>query len=457
MRAAKDAGVTVLLDGQGGDELLGGYEGTSGWTLRSQGPGAVIMGIAADRSELGAVARSLAADRLPRFAIHAYRRRLGSPYAPAELVRSAARVEPEAADWGVDGGPVGHQLRSSSSTPAFRTCCATPTATAWPTAARSGCLSSTDGWPSWRCPFPLFHLPQPGLQEPAARRRPRPRPGVGSRPAGQNRVLDPPAALARRARGPRADRRGAARPRHPGARRLRNPRDRGGPALGCLARPGRDLACPLRRAVAAADRRLEGRGAGGYRPEALDGSPGRGLEYVPATLKRVEHPGDRPGQRAEPSRDPKPESGRSEATANQRVLDRRGQPDGAGRCGELGLLESGALECPSEPLGREVGPVARQVQLVPAAAETPPLPAAEVRNRNEDQSPGAKGIANAAQGRHRIGDMLQRVAEDRGIVGARLQFDVVESSLAGIHATRAGRFAGVCGRLDPNRLPAPLD
>jgi asparagine synthase (glutamine-hydrolysing) len=111
MKAAKEAGVTVLLDGQGGDELLGGYEGTSGWTLRSQGPGALLRGIAADRAELGAVARSLAADRLPRFAVRAYRRRLGSPYAEPELTRAAAAVEPAAIADGSDGGPLGRQLR----------------------------------------------------------------------------------------------------------------------------------------------------------------------------------------------------------------------------------------------------------------------------------------------------------------------------------------------------------
>jgi asparagine synthase (glutamine-hydrolysing) len=110
MKRAKECGVTVLLDGQGGDELLGGYKGTSGWALRSQGPAVALRAIAADRSELGAVTRSLASDRLPRFAVRAYRRRLASPYAVAELVRAASRFEP-AVDIGRDGGPLGRQLR----------------------------------------------------------------------------------------------------------------------------------------------------------------------------------------------------------------------------------------------------------------------------------------------------------------------------------------------------------
>ena len=37
MRLARQHGVTVLLDGQGADELFGGYEWTKGWALRSGG------------------------------------------------------------------------------------------------------------------------------------------------------------------------------------------------------------------------------------------------------------------------------------------------------------------------------------------------------------------------------------------------------------------------------------
>jgi asparagine synthase (glutamine-hydrolysing) len=111
MKAAREAGVTVLLDGQGGDELLGGYEGTSGWTLRSQGPLAALRAIAGDSSELRPVAASVAADRLPRVAARAYRRRHASPYAQTDLIRAAARFEPEPMKWARLTGPVGRQLR----------------------------------------------------------------------------------------------------------------------------------------------------------------------------------------------------------------------------------------------------------------------------------------------------------------------------------------------------------
>ncbi len=110
MKAAKAAGVTVLLDGQGGDELLAGYEGTSGWALRSQGAAGLLRGISSDPAEIRAVAASLAADRLPRFAARAYRRRHASPYAEPGIARAAARVEP-ADRWDGAGGPLGRQLR----------------------------------------------------------------------------------------------------------------------------------------------------------------------------------------------------------------------------------------------------------------------------------------------------------------------------------------------------------
>ena len=38
MRGAREAGVIVLLDGQGADELFGGYAGSDGWALAQPGP-----------------------------------------------------------------------------------------------------------------------------------------------------------------------------------------------------------------------------------------------------------------------------------------------------------------------------------------------------------------------------------------------------------------------------------
>jgi asparagine synthase (glutamine-hydrolysing) len=93
-RAARDAGVTVLLDGQGGDELFGGYAGIEGWALRSRGPRAVARALLDDRR--GAVLRAFGAERLPRAIAHRHRRRLASAYATPDAIAVAVRMEPPA-------------------------------------------------------------------------------------------------------------------------------------------------------------------------------------------------------------------------------------------------------------------------------------------------------------------------------------------------------------------------
>jgi asparagine synthase (glutamine-hydrolysing) len=91
MRAARDAGVTVLLDGQGADEVLGGYEGTAGWAARTRGAPAVLRGLAgADRRE---VLLALGAERMPAAVRRRHRRGLSSPYASAHVIDAAVGVD----------------------------------------------------------------------------------------------------------------------------------------------------------------------------------------------------------------------------------------------------------------------------------------------------------------------------------------------------------------------------
>jgi asparagine synthase (glutamine-hydrolysing) len=91
MEAARQAGITVLLDGQGADELFGGYAGSNGWALRSQGLRGVVGGLAsqADRRD---VLRALVADRLPSAYAKWAWRRVTTPYALATVRAAAARL-----------------------------------------------------------------------------------------------------------------------------------------------------------------------------------------------------------------------------------------------------------------------------------------------------------------------------------------------------------------------------
>jgi asparagine synthase (glutamine-hydrolysing) len=117
MRAAREAGVVVMLDGQGADELFGGYVGIQGWALRSRGPAAALVGVVRDRDLAGPVALAYSAHRAPRSIAARYRLRRASPYVGAAMATAAACHESGPPDWDASGSPLRRELLNQ----AFRT------------------------------------------------------------------------------------------------------------------------------------------------------------------------------------------------------------------------------------------------------------------------------------------------------------------------------------------------
>jgi asparagine synthase (glutamine-hydrolysing) len=94
MRAAREAGVTVLLDGQGADELFGGYVGVEPVAAAAAGPRAIGRALRRAPAQAPAIARALAAGRVPAVLARRERRRAASPYAATEVAAAAALADP---------------------------------------------------------------------------------------------------------------------------------------------------------------------------------------------------------------------------------------------------------------------------------------------------------------------------------------------------------------------------
>jgi asparagine synthase (glutamine-hydrolysing) len=95
MQAAREAGVVVLLDGQGADELFGGYPWMVGIANAVQGRGALARALLASPSERSATLRALIRPRLPKGLARVYHRQLASPYVTPEVVAATLHFEPE--------------------------------------------------------------------------------------------------------------------------------------------------------------------------------------------------------------------------------------------------------------------------------------------------------------------------------------------------------------------------
>jgi asparagine synthase (glutamine-hydrolysing) len=102
--AAREAGVVVLLDGQGADELFGGYAIAAGFALRSMGPAAALRELRAGGAAAGRqLALALGSDLLPGPLRRAYRRRTAAAYAAPELAHDASLGEPAAPEAWIGG------------------------------------------------------------------------------------------------------------------------------------------------------------------------------------------------------------------------------------------------------------------------------------------------------------------------------------------------------------------
>lgn len=117
MRSASEAGIRVMLDGQGADEAFAGYRATRGWALRSMDPITALRGAWANPEVAEDLVTAYTSRVAPRALAARYRLRQASPYSPREIARAAARWEAPPPVWRDEGT----SLRRELLVQAFRT------------------------------------------------------------------------------------------------------------------------------------------------------------------------------------------------------------------------------------------------------------------------------------------------------------------------------------------------
>jgi asparagine synthase (glutamine-hydrolysing) len=91
---AHQVGVVVLLDGQGADELFGGYPWMVGTAAVAGGPAAIAGELRAGGGRRSGVLRALAGTYLPQSLARVHQRRAASPYASQNAVSHALTFSP---------------------------------------------------------------------------------------------------------------------------------------------------------------------------------------------------------------------------------------------------------------------------------------------------------------------------------------------------------------------------